>query len=298
MKRGAPQENESLGRVLQEAEQNLLSAFHKSQKTNHSGLAGDARAESLAHFLQDRLPAAYGIRCKGEVVDYLDRRSGELDIVIFDKTRNAVLSDNPLWITAESLLAYVEVKTTLSGREITRAYLGAMKVDSLRPFKRSFLTATEAKRERSQTLTRHGLAQTTGPIRCFRTVFAYNTDLSDSNWLFQEWERVRSACRELKTKPAAIDRIFVLNRGILNPPSETGTDQREVASIFQQWFINLAFSLGKTGAAQLWIGNCTRKHIFRGGKGCALRLRVRHRAITCNLQIQRRRLLGIHNRHT
>jgi hypothetical protein len=34
--------------VLEEAEMNLLAAFKKSQKTKHKGLAGNARAKSIA----------------------------------------------------------------------------------------------------------------------------------------------------------------------------------------------------------------------------------------------------------
>src|SRR3569833_2897719 len=102
MPRGAKSANQSVGSVLEEAEQNLLSAFQKSAKTAHNGLKEDARAESLADFLEKRLPASFGVLCRGEVVDYLDHRSGELDIIIFDKVRNALLSDSPLWIPAEA----------------------------------------------------------------------------------------------------------------------------------------------------------------------------------------------------
>jgi hypothetical protein len=88
-----------LAAILEEAQENLLSAFKKSSKTNDRGLKGDARAKSVADFLQERLPSVYGARCKGEIVDYLDQKSSEIDIIVFDKIRNAVLSDEPLSIS-------------------------------------------------------------------------------------------------------------------------------------------------------------------------------------------------------
>jgi hypothetical protein len=68
----------------------------------------------VADFLQQRLPQAYGFSLKGEAVDYLDSRSGEIDIAIFDKIRNAPLSDDPIWLLVESLLAVIEVKSPLT----------------------------------------------------------------------------------------------------------------------------------------------------------------------------------------
>src|SRR5690349_4495689 len=98
----AGRRNASVRTVLEEAEQNLLSAFRKSSMTRHKGLKGDSRARTLADFLEKRLPAGYGVYCKVEVVDSMDQRSNEMDIVIIDKIRNSLLSDNPLWIPAES----------------------------------------------------------------------------------------------------------------------------------------------------------------------------------------------------
>jgi hypothetical protein len=106
--RGSKRPSKALGSVLEEAEQNLLSSFKKSQLTKHRGIAGNARAKSIADFLTARLPSAYGVATGAEVVDYADRRSGEIDIIIFDRQRNAVVSADPLWVAAETLLAYVE----------------------------------------------------------------------------------------------------------------------------------------------------------------------------------------------
>lgn len=245
MSRGARKVSKSMSSVLEEAEQNLLSAFAKSSKTEHSGSKGNARAASIADFLRERLPAAYGVLCQGEVVDYLDTRSGEIDIVIFDKVRNSLLSDKPLWVAAESLLAYIKVKSTLTGEELKKTYLGAKKINSLRPFKLSFTLAGGNSKAPQVGKLERGQPEALGSLRCFRTLFAYATDIVDRDWLDQEWKRVTKAASEAKCGRESVDRILVLNRGMINVPFGTGTDQFEISSVFQQWYINLVNFLAR-----------------------------------------------------
>jgi hypothetical protein len=239
MRRGARRQNPSVGSILEEAQENLLSAFKKSSRTNHRGLKGDARAKSIADFLQERLPSVYGVRCKGEVVDYLDQRSFEIDIIIFDKIRNAVLSDEPLWIPAEALLAYIEVKSVLTEDELRKSYKAAQKISSLKPFKRAFTLAGSDTDSFAEKAPQSEEGVKPESLRCFRTVFAYKTNLVDGNWLTREWERVLKVTGEIQCSPAVIDRILVMNRGMINVPSKSGTDESKISSVFQQWFINL-----------------------------------------------------------
>lgn len=233
--RGARRQNQALGSVLEEAETNLLAAFKKSQKTKHRGLAGNARAKSIADFLSARLPSAYGVATGAEVVDYGDRRSGEMDIVIYDRLRNAVVSADPLWLAAETLLAYVEVKTTLTQDELEGSFEGAKKVDALRPFKKKFTLNVEE----------NDAGAEDNQLRCFRTVFAFGTNLGKEDWLDKEWARVRVAAAKVNAPLASIDRILVLDRGMLIPPSKRGTDQFLVSSVFQQWVFNLVNILAR-----------------------------------------------------
>jgi len=238
MARGARRNNASVGGVIEEAEQNLWAAFKKSARTNHRGLKGDARAENIANFLQSRLPSGYRVACKGEIVDYLDNRSGEMDILIIDQIRNPVLSEDPLWIPAESLLAYVEVKSVLTKEELRKSYLSAEKLNALRPFRRVFTLAGAGKQA-------EGGAPADGAIRCFRTLFAYTSDLTEEDWLAKEWRRIVGAASETQSKLAFLDRVLVLDRGLINPPSATGTDQIDGSSILGQWFSNLVNFLAR-----------------------------------------------------
>ncbi len=241
MGRSGRKKNEAVESVLQEAEKNLHAAFEKSTKTAHSGLKGDGRSKYVIDFLEKRLPKAYGFAHKGEAVDYLDSRSGEIDIAIYDKIRNAPLSDDPIWLPAEALLAVVEVKTTLTREELKNAYLSSLKINSLRPYKRSF---TLARSENSDNL-KATTPNTLEPLRCFRTIFAYSTNLSDSDWLDAEWARVLEVTREVGCDPALIDRILVLNRGMINPPARQGGEDTAFLSIFHQWFIQLTNFLAR-----------------------------------------------------
>jgi hypothetical protein len=92
--------------------------------------------------LQSRLPKTYGFAHKSEAVDYRDSRFGEIDIAIYDRLRNAILSDDPIWLPAEALPAIVEVKSELSLDELRKAYASSQKISSLRPFKREFTLNT------------------------------------------------------------------------------------------------------------------------------------------------------------
>jgi hypothetical protein len=237
----AGRRNSSVRTVLEEAEQNLLSAFRKSSMTRHKGLKGDSRARSLADFLEKRLPAGYGVYCKVEVVDYMDQRSNEMDIVIIDKIRNSLLSDYPLWVPAESLLAYIEVKSVLTRSQLRKSYAAAESVKSLRPFGRSFTLTSDNINDApsdASTATKKKNAEPK-PLRCFRTIFAYRSDLTERDWLMKEWGRVIEVTSDLQCPLNVIDRILVLNRGMINPPAKTGTDIAAKSSLFQQWFINL-----------------------------------------------------------
>jgi len=83
------------------------------------------------------------------------------------------------------------------------------------------------------------------PLRCFRTIFAYDTNLTEGDWVMKEWGRVENVADELQCDPGLIDRILVLNQGMLNPPARQGADDTEFISVFHQWFIGLANFLAR-----------------------------------------------------
>jgi hypothetical protein len=200
MSRSARKKNEAVEGMLDEAEKNLHAAFEKSAGTKHSGIKGDGRSRYVIDFLEKRLPQAYGFAHKGEAVDYRDIRSGEIDIAIYDKLRNAVLSDHPVWLPVESLLAVIEVKRLLSEEELRTSYLASKQINSLRPFKKSFTLARPGDDDNPPTPAKVQIAPK--PMRCFRTIFAYATNLIENDWLTREWERVQKVTRENGCDPA------------------------------------------------------------------------------------------------
>jgi hypothetical protein len=225
--------------VLRSAESDLQSAFKKAAMTRHTGSKGNARAAEVAKFLQSRLPTAYGVECQGEVVDFLDRRSGEIDIIVYDRSRNVVLSQDPLWVPAEALLACIEVKSTLTKAELVKTFTAAELLARLRPFGSRFLLENIGHDDESLTPTGKQRKKTVRS-RCFRTLFAYDSDLSRRGWLLNEWARVQAAANECASPVTALDRILVIGRGLITPAASSGTEDLAFASVFHQWFIHLA----------------------------------------------------------
>ncbi len=211
----------------------------KSSLTKNPGSKGNARAAGVAEFLMNRLPTAYGVQCRGEAVDFLDNRSGEIDIIIYDKSRNALLSEDPLWVPAEAVLACIEVKSKLTKAELLKTFQGAKLLTTLRPFGNRFILEDVGVGENLLTPSgkqRKKLVRS----RCFQTLFAYDTDLVKQGWLLNEWSRVQAAAIECSCPVTSIDRILVIGRGLITPSARAGTEVSEFASVFHQWFIHLA----------------------------------------------------------
>jgi hypothetical protein len=115
MPRGARQPSDVFRTVLQAAKQEVLLGSSKAAAFVHKGIRGDERAASLGQFLRERLPERFGVG-KGEVIDYLDHRSGQLDLVVYDRSSSSPISaqnENRL-LPCEALYIAIEVKTTVT----------------------------------------------------------------------------------------------------------------------------------------------------------------------------------------
>jgi len=105
--------------VLEAARKQLLLDFDTSKGFAHSGIKGEERAEALAVFLKSRLPPAFGITT-GEVIDNGDRRTGQLDLIIYDQTVTQAVHTgrkNELF-PCEAVYAVIEVKSVLNRGEV------------------------------------------------------------------------------------------------------------------------------------------------------------------------------------
>jgi uncharacterized protein DUF6602 len=213
MPRGARQPSAVFRTVLQDAKQEVLLGSSKAAAFVHKGIRGDERAASLAKFLRERLPERFGVG-KGEVIDYLDHRTGQLDLVVYDKASSSPIStqNENLLLPCEALYMAIEVKTKVTQAELDTSLKAASRLRALRPFKARFVAPR-----------RDGAAADDGNHRCMYVIFGYTSDLgNDSNWLTKEQKRIHSAAGEARVSLDCVDRVIVLDRGIINPAASVG----------------------------------------------------------------------------
>ncbi|WP_133164370.1 DUF6602 domain-containing protein [Solimonas fluminis] len=230
MPRGSSRSSEIFKAVLDTAARQLHIESDRAAAFQHRGIRGDERAAALANFLRQQLPGNIGV-AKGEAIDFLDRRTGQLDILIYDAEMSAPISaqsENVL-VPAESLLAVIEVKTTLTQSDLDDCYSAARKLRALRPFKRSFVGARE-----------EGRAAKDGNFRCLHVVFSYGTNLIAEGWLEKEFRRLMLSAEKVKGKPGLIDVVYVLSRGMIRPANQTGKiNDEDQLNTFLEFYLHL-----------------------------------------------------------
>jgi hypothetical protein len=229
--RGETVPSEVFGTVLKNARAQLILAAHNAKAFKHKGIRGDERAAPLGNFLRPRLPIHLDIG-KGEAIDCRDRRSGQLDLIIYDRSRAAPVSaqQENLLIPAEALYAVIEVKTTLNASEWKKCCTAAEKVRSLRPFKKQFIGPRGA-----------GGSSNDGAARCMYIIFAYTSNLARADWLTEEYKRANKAAIAKSTALSLIERVVVLDRGIMAPPFKTGKLFHDGDDgVFLEFYLHLA----------------------------------------------------------
>jgi hypothetical protein len=179
----------------------------------HNGIRGDERAGAFAKFFRERLPYRFGV-AKGEAIDYQDSRTGQIDFVIFDRFRCGPIhvGHENLLLPCEALYAIVEVKSRVTQDELNMCLEAAAKVRNLKPFKNPFTAARQ-----------EGAAGNDDRDRCLYVIFGYTSNLgNDPDWPKKEYTRLRSAAVSAGVSVDCIDRLFVLDRGIINPQKPAG----------------------------------------------------------------------------
>jgi hypothetical protein len=215
--------------VLRQAEEELALAGKAAKAFDHRGVRGDERASSLEKFLAERLPSVF-VTGKGEAIDFRDARSGQIDLCIYDRATAAPIlaaAGNAL-IPAEALYVVIEVKSVLTQDELDKCALAADKIRKLRPFKREFVAAPLK-----------GAANKDN-VRCLHLVFAYTTNLSEKDWAGKELERIEKACEAIGAPTDLLDRVIVLDRGMIRPQVRSARVREEATGIFLDFYIHLA----------------------------------------------------------
>lgn len=200
---------EEIRGVFRESEQELWSLFRKSAFIKHGGEKGTYREDGVADFLRTQLPGRYGV-VKGELIDARGRRSRQIDIIVFDGTRAAPFvrgGEYSNWILpAEAALATIEVKSALNKSHIEAASVGIGSLHALRPWKKPFATIADYREE----------IRAPEAARIQTSVFAFESDLSEKDWAKNELLRTRAALGSNGLHSTHLDRVLVLDRGMLN----------------------------------------------------------------------------------
>jgi hypothetical protein len=214
---------------MDHAEEELWLSFKQARAKEHKLSRGESREDSIAIFLQSRLPSRFRVT-SGEAIDALGHRTGQLDIVIYDCNRTVPLLTEKSGdvLPAESLLAVVEVKSTLTQDELDKCAKAAKAIAQLRPGGVKFSTPRQKGKDASD-----------GQPRCQYSVLAYNTDLGGKDWCEKEWNRLRKATKSAEISRRNIDRVIVFDRGMLVPPSKTGNVSDDEKGMLRHWFLHL-----------------------------------------------------------
>ena len=202
--------------------------FFETTAFNHSLTKGEEREVPLIDFFTQNLPKTYSI-VKGEIVDLNGESSPQLDVMIYDSSRNIPFySGNNCILPAESLLSSIEVKSMLTQEDIRKILINAKKLKTLKPFGQK-VDISMQRRDVDDKVT----------CRYFHTVFAYDTDLSAKGWSKNEFERIKRIAKEEKIDYTLLDRVIVLNKGLINPTYSIAKESSDNADMFLHYYIDL-----------------------------------------------------------
>lgn len=229
--------------VLTQAESRLWADFMTAQSFKHQGLKGGKRENAVGLFLRRRLPSKFAVTT-GEVIDQGGRQSPALDVMIYDGSVTAPIlpaeeEGDAEIIGAEALLATIEVKSILKVEDVRQAVAAVKALYSMRPFGNDW--GSEHDREHTSDIP--------GEFpRFFSSVVAFKTDIAPKNWASSESDRVWSECQDAGIPYEWMNRVCVLDRGIVHPAAGQvilhETDRQSLGA----WYFNLLHFLTREAA--------------------------------------------------
>jgi len=223
--------SKKLSERMKQAGEQLALDFRTATEFDQAGARGEYREEGVRKFLSNQLPSRYAIET-GFVYDARDETSGQLDVMIYRAHDTPpLLTGKSFLVPCESLLAAVEVKSELNADEIRDSLKIAQSIRQLSPFGKHFIDAPR----------RGDPAVASDMPRCQFSIFAFSTDLKPGDdWLVREGARLRRYAKELDIPMQWVDRLIVLDRGIINCVEGRGHDSvRSGQSALQIWFVHL-----------------------------------------------------------
>lgn len=224
-----PTGSDELGQILKLAEDQLWVDFQQSGAFKHRGNRGAGREQTVVKFLNEHLPGRFRA-VTGEIVDVGGERSGQVDILLYDRVQTAPLltqADGRVLIGAEAVLAVIEVKSRLTRSELRKAINGFAKIRTMRPWGQSWARYVPRGKQADR-----------GP-RCFLSVFAFNTDIGVTDWSLKELTRVRDECAAMSLHLEHLDRVAVLTRGLLLPAEGLSVSNKSDRQILGIWYSSM-----------------------------------------------------------
>jgi hypothetical protein len=201
----------------------------------HPGIRGEIREEGVRKFLTAQLPQSLKV-VRGQAVDYLGTISRELDIMVYDATLNAPFhGEGTQLLPAEALLAIIEVKSRLDSKEWIKIASSVKRYLELRPYRGEF----ESRRDREKNPGASGKLP-----RCFYSVVAFSTDLANSaDWPQREFRRMTNAFDSHEC--LGLDRVLVLDRGVINPGGSVCRRAGSLGENLFTWYVSMANFLNR-----------------------------------------------------
>ncbi len=210
LRKRAENPNPAFSAKFEGALKDFSASLLKSDAFEHALTKGEQRELPVQSFFKEHLPAGYRV-VSGEVIDRRDNHSPQLDVMIYDGDRNfAIYSESASILPAEALLASVEVKSKLTLDEVRKSLRAAQKLYKLRPFG---IAPTREKK---------GGKDAKFKCRYFHTVFAYDTDIAEKDWMQSEFTRMLNVAADERIDATLVDRVYVARRGLLNIPHDHG----------------------------------------------------------------------------
>lgn len=220
---------ESFRTLLGHAEGDLWTGFERARELHQTGDIGSAREGALGQFLTAQLPARFSV-ADGEIIDAHGNRTGQTDLFIFDGSATRPLQVFPngtVLLPAEAVLATVEVKSTLTEPEVDKAIRGVHRVHRLRPWGDAWLPP------------RQGEPADDRRARVFTSVFAYRSSLTAEPWAERELKRFRARAAACGSPVESVDRLVVLDRGMILPALGRVAEPGEERGVLGLWFFSL-----------------------------------------------------------
>lgn len=189
----------------------MAADFLESDSFNHALTKGEEREDPIKSFFINLIPKTFNV-VSGEVIDLNDNSGPQLDLMIYDQIRNfGFYSKGKSILPSEALIVSIEIKSKLTIGELRKSVKASKKLHKMQPFKESLSHP------------RLGGEQFDGKCRYFHCIFAYESTISSNDkWLQKEYKRYEKVTKELKTNLGIIERIYVANKGMINPRKNWG----------------------------------------------------------------------------